>query len=1634
MRIGEAMHPGPTRDAMWTLGVINPTGLAGKSSSINSLEQGIFGVSETHLTAPGIARFRSELKHTSSPFKFTSGAPAPPKVRSVASTGGRHTGVGFLTSFPCRSITAGWDEKQWATGRVHAAQFLVNETCVTGGVAYGWALNAESQAVREQTNSLLQELTRQVMHQAGPKFICGDFNQNPNKLAETKVWESAGWMEIQDWAHQQWQIDPALTCKGSSRKDFLFLSPELLQMLRKVRVDQCIFADHAVLQGTFDHASGPSMMYLWPKARPIEFDETLQEVVAGSNSKASLQDNPTVNYTAICNAYEDAVASALITLGRPALHKNQVGRGTVLARKKVVQHLHPCKPSRHGEPECQVNNPSLKLKQWFVQLRRLINIHRLIRSKPEKPSAIQHVHSLWRSILRAQGFPPNFRLWWSTNMFAHNGQAQWLPSSIPNSEESMQILHQYQIFYHHQESLILKSQAMNMRTKHNQDANMVFKVVREQGPVPVEVLTSQVTSPVVEIVDEASVVVEDSTGFDESYPVHGDQEPLLLIVASENQLWFGETHQLQVGQKVSQQKPVGKLEDMFEAFGKAWLSRWDKHRQLPADHWDTLLGFIDVALPDSQQFECAPITLQEWQSELRHKPKTAATGMDGMSVKDLLAMPPTLQQQMLDLLATVEETGNWPKQLTHGAVHSLQKVENATMVNQYRPITILPAAYRIWSSIRCKQLLRYLQQFLPEGIYGNAVGKSATAMWYQLQLKMEIQQWDDQPMVGAIADIVKAFNCLPRIPIQAAAVKLGVSSKLIKPWTSMLCMLERHFVIRQSYGPGLSSTTGLAEGCGLSVAGMMITNIIMHRYMQLQTPAITMMSYVDNWELHAEQVDTVVDAVYHLDRFCTLLDLQLDKDKTVFWSIDSSSRKSLRQLQHRVIRNGKDLGGHMQFTKQQTNGSLAQKCKQLPGLWTKLFRCKAPLSHKFKVLRCKAWPRALHASAGVHINPHQYDALRGGAMQGLGLVRAGASSLVQLSLLVYPTHDPECYAVFSSVRHFRRYADAEAVGPYMQLCSVTPERQHMPGPIGVLIARLAKLGWVHQVDGIFCDLDGIPIDIIKSPLQLVFAQLARAWQQYAGRSVSSRKGFQGAHKIDAKATMKNCKKFNEEDLGILRSALNGTFFTEDMLGKIHGNPESTWVCALCGQADSIQHRYWECSHTEFSRLIIPQESQEIIGSSPEVCRLRGWIVEPDTQTEFQRALMSIPDTTAEFSVNHQPGFRDAFTDGSGVDPQLQTCRLVAWGWVVGDSITGSFEPVASGGVPSLLQTIGRAEIVALISVLKYIHKYQCYMRVWLDNQYVYQQAIQLQQGFLEIDVMQPDHDLWQVVDHHLQQIKQLVVINKVVSHQRHASLTTAEQWVCEGNDQADQQANFAMQQLPVEVRELQSVLAKEYRMKTGAHSFLLDHIVRVGRIFTQLPKGDHDQLPTPVDNVEAIQTAQVVANVQDKIPPSFQFSGLQQWLQWFQSLSDEQHNVRWVSWHELYVLYQFDTGQRGLVCQTITSGNHRQWKLLANHEEFSFAESSRSFGHFGMNIIKLQNNQWKSLQRRPSHWKFQFWCGCLPLRISDDKLRKVHQWFEDQFPGRPFVKMQGPLASLPPVTDIPVEPQRGRTGLWKFFG
>ena len=99
---------------------------------------------------------------------------------------------------------------------------------------------------------------------------------------------------------------------------------------------------------------------------------------------------------------------------------------------------------------------------------------------------------------------------------------------------------------------------------------------------------------------------------------------------------------------------------------------------------------------------------------------------------------------------------------------------------------VLPSHYRVepslqdLGSIRARQALRHLQSLAPPTMYGHLAGRTAGQFWFALQLRIEASRYEGCPVTGvteAIADLEKAFNLIPRVPVLAAARVLGLVAK-----------------------------------------------------------------------------------------------------------------------------------------------------------------------------------------------------------------------------------------------------------------------------------------------------------------------------------------------------------------------------------------------------------------------------------------------------------------------------------------------------------------------------------------------------------------------------------------------------------------------------------------------------------------------------------------------------------------------------------------------------------------------------------------------------------------------------------------------------------------------------------------
>ena len=240
VRVGEAKVHGPNT-ATWTVGVCNPSGLQGKQSVVSVVGADILALSETHLTKVAHRNLATSFRSSRSKFKHVlTGAPMAP--RSTASDAGHWAGVAFASTVPCRVLPASWPADLFETGRIQFGAFYTPCAWISGAVIYGYPEGRNHLHAHARTEAILDFALQRMLAQPGPRFMAGDWNFAPDMLQVSTHLHAAGWIEVQDLAWTLHGRPIEHTCKGVSRKDHLWLSPELARGFLALDIDHMVFA------------------------------------------------------------------------------------------------------------------------------------------------------------------------------------------------------------------------------------------------------------------------------------------------------------------------------------------------------------------------------------------------------------------------------------------------------------------------------------------------------------------------------------------------------------------------------------------------------------------------------------------------------------------------------------------------------------------------------------------------------------------------------------------------------------------------------------------------------------------------------------------------------------------------------------------------------------------------------------------------------------------------------------------------------------------------------------------------------------------------------------------------------------------------------------------------------------------------------------------------------------------------------------------------------------------------------------------------------------------------------------------------------------------------------------------------
>ena len=945
------------------------------------------------------------------------------------------------------------------------ASFLVGDVWILGGVCYGFATD------KSRTGPILDAvLDRALSQPAGPRFLAGDWNLDA-------LLRARGFVEVQDLRAAVTGQAPEPTCKGKTRKDFLFVSPELQATFKTARIDPTFWPDHSVVSASFELPREHLAFFSW--RRPVV--RTTQAVISPHMHFASSSSDVTSRFADVCQCYEAALSVAEQQAGRPPLSAAERGRGQaqqVRGRKTFVV---PHRRGRQGDIEPHFFDCSAQHGHWFRQLRR---IQALVQSQKRgrvTPAGLDHRDGLWRAIVRAPGFPGSFRPWWLTREVQLVGDVSATPVECPHLGVSQQVFLSLKANFRKFEARLLGQRKAAAVARREADPALIFRDLKLPPKAPVESLIEAASAEVLEVCEEDQALeLSGHSEWREGLPFTCQGLPLHVAHSEPDKVWVTSVQDLAPGMRVEQARLIGSLLEIFAEFGTEWGRRWMRHEQVDAEAWRHLAdSFVDFA--PFPQLEPCVITVPMWRGALRQKSPHSAPGPDGLSRRDLLATPDSLVEEILAILRLAETQGLWPQQLLTGIISSLAKTPGATKVSHYRPICILSLCYRTWSSLRCKEALRHIAKFAPPGLLGNLPGAGASDSWYSILLQIEQAYRNGTELCGVAVDLVKAYNMLPRLPVAAFAKMRGIPDSILTPWISMLTQLRRHFKVRGSTGPPLLSSTGFAEGDPLSCLAMAVLNIACHHNFRTVTEGGQLLSFVDNWHALASTPAALISAHQAITDFARAWDLPVDSAKTVVWSLEYTSargRAALRQAGFPVTLDFRELGAHLASSRRGTNFTQTDRIRALDDKWPRLEASLSPFGQKLRALSAAAWPAALHGISAAPLGDRHYIKMRSDAMKALKLRAPGANPTIQLSLVGHPISDPQFFALQSTFRDAKFLAGQQVMAPL--LTAAVNDARRAPGPCTLLLQRANEAGiaW-DRVRLVFVDAYG-PLDVWAS--------------------------------------------------------------------------------------------------------------------------------------------------------------------------------------------------------------------------------------------------------------------------------------------------------------------------------------------------------------------------------------------------------------------------------------------------------------------------------------------------------------------------------------------------------------------------
>lgn len=511
----------------------------------------------------------------------------------------------------------------------------------------------------------------------------------------------------------------------------------------------------------------------------------------------------------------------------------------------------------------------------------------------------------------------------------------------------------------------------------------------------------------------------------------------------------------------------------------------------------------------------------------------------------------------------------------------LSKIPIPTSMHHVRPVTILSSLYRLYTKVIFQTVANVWKQYFPVHISGGLPGRGVKEIAYVQKRQIEEALQHNRSCGGLTMDLIKAFNTFGRFPVGAIMVRLGVPQVIVDSWIRSLSLMVRYPTLDGHVGPGIYSTTGVPEGCSVSVLAMLATSC--YFYHRLANPKVQPYTYADNWSWLAFEQKEHFMAFRKMVVVIQRLRLQLDHNKSWHWGTTKSFRQACIEFHSvhsefteiSVKTQTKDLGEMVHYDRSCSLGFIKDKIDEAKTRMKRIEWIPASLQKKAMIIQSSCWPLALYTSDTTYIGQQHYVSLRRSVLHALVGFWHSSSPFLACRSLSKHVMDPFLFTLCLCARIIRRLANLQKEVAQQTIKTAFDYTGSRPyGPATALRCYLNHVGWSLQLDGTVTGPEDISCNLMEDSTKFIVWTFNRMWDLHLVLT-SERKGMGNFH-LDTQLGTKQFALLSDEDQQLIKLNVVGGFQTDKR--KAGWTEDVEGSCIFCGQADTRSHRLLECEY------------------------------------------------------------------------------------------------------------------------------------------------------------------------------------------------------------------------------------------------------------------------------------------------------------------------------------------------------------------------------------------------------------------------------------------------------------------------